>query len=202
MATLKKLKKDYELYSRLYADVACNADLKGIDRLNDQAEAPRALTLDKFNAYLDELVKQEKIKRTREALDQVMETIAPTGTPFLAIPNPLMKEHADPIDIMIENKSGSLNIDLLNKDHEMKQKIKQKHMMGILLHRHPCTSAQMAEKLAMHVDEARPLLEKLFKGGQIAVAKVYDKPSQKRASYRLWAAKSNDFKPAEVEQLL
>ena len=75
-------------------------------------------------------------------------------------------------------------------------------MMGILLHRHPCTSAQMAEKLAMHVDEARPLLEKLFKGGQIAVAKVYDKPSQKRASYRLWAAKSNDFKPAEVEQLL
>jgi hypothetical protein len=131
-----------------------------------------------------------------------METISPTETPFLAIPNPLMKEHAYPIDIMIENKSGSLNIDLLNKDHEMKQKIKQKHMMGILLHRHPCTSAQMAEKLAMHVDEARPLLEKLFKGGQIAVAKVYDKPSQKRASYRLWAAKSNDFKPAEVEQSL
>ena len=152
------------------------------------------LSIDRF----DPLV----ITSIRKALDEVMETISPTETPFLAIPNPLMKEHADPIDIMIENKSGSLNIDLLNKDHEMKQKIKQKHMMGILLHRHPCTSAQMAEKLAMHVDEARPLLEKLFKGGQIAVAKVYDKPSQKRASYRLWAAKSNDFKPAEVEQLL
>lgn len=202
MATLKKLKADYELYSRLYADVACNAELKDSDWVRDIAKTSRLLILDKFNAYLDELVEQEKIKRTREALDQVIETISPTETPFLAIPNPLMKEHADPIDIMIENKSGSLNIDLLNKDHEMKQKIKQKHMMGILLHRHPCTSAQMAEKLAMHVDEARPLLEKLFKGGQIAVAKVYDKPSQKRASYRLWAAKSNDFKPAEVEQLL
>jgi len=202
MASLKKLKADYELYGRIYAAVACNAELKDSDRVRDIARTSRSLTLNKFNDHLNELVKQEKIKRTREALDQVMETIAPTGTPFLAIPNPLMKEHADPIDIMIENKSGSLNIDLLNKDHEMKQKIKQKHMMGILLHRHPCTSAQMAEKLAMHVDEARPLLEKLFKGGQIAVAKVYDKPSQKRASYRLWAAKSNDFKPAEVEQLL
>ena len=202
MASLKKLKADHELYGRLYADVACNAELKDSDWVRDIAKTSRLLTLDKFNAYLDELVEQEKIKRTREALDQVMETTNPTETPFLAIPNPLIREHADPIDIMIENKSGSLNIDLLNKDHEMKQKIKQKHMMGILLHRHPCTSAQMAEKLAMHVDEARPLLEKLFKGGQIAVAKVYDKPSQKRASYRLWAAKSNDFKPAEVEQSL
>lgn len=202
MATLKKLKADYEFWSAAYADVACSAESKDNERLRDQAEASRKLAKDAFDAYLDELKNQEKIKRTRETLDQVIETIDPTETPFLAIPNPLMKEHADPIDIMIENKSGSLNIDLLNKDHEMKQKIKQKHMMGILLHRHPCTSAQMAEKLAMHVDEARPLLEKLFKGGQIAVAKVYDKPSQKRASYRLWAAKSNDFKPAEVEQLL
>ena len=202
MATLKKLKADCELYGRLYADVACSAELKDSDRVRDIARTSRSLTLDKFNDYLDELVKQEKIKRTREALGEVIKVISPSETPFRAIPNPLMKEHADPIDIMIENKSGSLNIDLLNKDHEMKQKIKQKHMMGILLHRHPCTSAQMAEKLAMHVDEARPLLEKLFKGGQIAVAKVYDKPSQKRASYRLWAAKSNDFKPAEVEQSL
>lgn len=202
MATLKKLKADYEFWSAAYADVACSAESKDNERLRDQAEASRKLAKDAFDAYLDELKNQEKIKRTRETLDQVIETIDPTETPFLAIPNPLMKEHADPIDIMIENKSGSLNIDLLNKDHEMKQKIKQKHMMGILLHRHPCTSAQMAEKLAMHVDEARPLLEKLFKGGQIAVAKVYDKPSQKRASYRLWAAKSNDFKPAEVEQSL
>ena len=202
MASLKKLKADYEFGSIAYADVAVNADLKDNDWVRDIAQAAYEVTRDAFDAYLDELKNQEKIKRTREALDQVMETIAPTETPFLAIPNPLMKEHADPIDIMIENKSGSLNIDLLNKDHEMKQKIKQKHMMGILLHRHPCTSAQMAEKLAMHVDEARPLLEKLFKGGQIAVAKVYDKPSQKRASYRLWAAKSNDFKPAEVEQSL
>mgnify|MGYP003643598314 CR=1 FL=1 len=152
--------------------------------------------------WIGERIQQVEIASIREALGEVIKVISPTESPFLAIPNPLMKEHADPIDIMIENKSGSLNIDLLNKDHEMKQKIKQKHMMGILLHRHPCTSAQMAEKLAMHVDEARPLLEKLFKGGQIAVAKVYDKPSQKRASYRLWAAKSNDFKPAEVEQLL
>ena len=152
--------------------------------------------------WIGERIQQVEIASIREALGEVIKVISPTETPFLAIPNPLIKEHADPIDIMIENKSGSLNIDLLNKDHEMKQKIKQKHMMGILLHRHPCTSAQMAEKLAMHVDEARPLLEKLFKGGQIAVAKVYDKPSQKRASYRLWAAKSNDFKPAEVEQLL
>ena len=152
--------------------------------------------------WIGERIQQVEIASLREALGEVIKVISPTESPFLAIPNPLMKEHADPIDIMIENKSGSLNIDLLNKDHEMKQKIKQKHMMGILLHRHPCTSAQMAEKLAMHVDEARPLLEKLFKGGQIAVAKVYDKPSQKRASYRLWAAKSNDFKPAEVEQLL
>ena len=202
MASLKKLKADYEFGSIAYADVAVNADLKDNDWVRDIAQAAYEVTRDAFDAYLDELKNQEKIKRTREALDQVIETIDPTETPFLAIPNPLMKEHADPIDIMIENKSGSLNIDLLNKDHEMKQKIKQKHMMGILLHRHPCTSAQMAEKLAMHVDEARPLLEKLFKGGQIAVAKVYDKPSQKRASYRLWAAKSNDFKPAEVEQLL
>ena len=202
MASLKKLKADYEFGSIAYADVAVNADLKDNDWVRDIAQAAYEVTRDAFDAYLDELKNQEKIKRTREALDQVMETISPTETPFLAIPNPLMKEHADPIDIMIENKSGSLNIDLLNKDHEMKQKIKQKHMMGILLHRHPCTSAQMAEKLAMHVDEARPLLEKLFKGGQIAVAKVYDKPSQKRASYRLWAAKSNDFKPAEVEQSL
>jgi DNA (cytosine-5)-methyltransferase 1 len=152
--------------------------------------------------WIGERIQQVEIASLREALGEVIKVIDPTESPFRAIPNPLMKEHADPIDIMIENKSGSLNIDLLNKDHEMKQKIKQKHMMGILLHRHPCTSAQMAEKLAMHVDEARPLLEKLFKGGQIAVAKVYDKPSQKRASYRLWAAKSNDFKPAEVEQSL
>ena len=202
MATLKKLKSKYELYSSLYADIACNLELKNVDRLSDQSEVSRSLAVDAFNAYLDELKNQEKVKKTREALSQVMDTIAPTESPFRAIPNPLIKEYADPIDIMIENKSGSLNIDLLNKDHEMKQKIKQKHMMGILLHRHPCTSAQMAEKLAMHVDEARPLLEKLFKGGQIAVAKVYDKPSQKRASYRLWAAKSNDFKPAEVEQSL
>ena len=202
MATLKKLKSKYELYSSLYADIACNLELKNVDRLSDQSEVSRSLAVDVFNAYLDELKNQEKVKKTREALSQVMDTIAPTESPFRAIPNPLIKEYADPIDIMIENKSGSLNIDLLNKDHEMKQKLKQKHMMGILLHRHPCTSAQMAEKLAMHVDEARPLLEKLFKGGQIAVAKVYDKPSQKRASYRLWAAKSNDFKPAEVEQSL
>ena len=202
MVKLKKLKADYEFGSIAYADVAVNADLKDNDWVRDIAQAAYEVTRDAFDAYLDELKNQEKIKRTREALDQVMETIDPTKSPFRAIPNPLIKEHADPIDIMIENKSGSLNIDLLNKDHEMKQKIKQKHMMGILLHRHPCTSAQMAEKLAMHVDEARPLLEKLFKGGQIAVAKVYDKPSQKRASYRLWAAKSNDFKPAEVEQLL
>ena len=202
MATLKKLKSKYELYSSLYADIACNLELKNVDRLSDQSEVSRSLAVDAFNAYLDELKNQEKVKRTREALGEVIETISPTESPFRAIPNPLIKEYADPIDIMIENKSGSLNIDLLNKDHEMKQKIKQKHMMGILLHRHPCTSAQMAEKLAMHVDEARPLLEKLFKGGQIAVAKVYDKPSQKRASYRLWAAKSNDFKPAEVEQSL
>ena len=202
MTSLKKLKADYEFGSIAYAGVAVNADLKDSAWVRDIARAAYEVARDAFDAYLDELKNQEKIKRTREALDQVMETIAPTETPFLAIPNPLMKEHADPIDIMIENKSGSLNIDLLNKDHEMKQKIKQKHMMGILLHRHPCTSAQMAEKLAMHVDEARPLLEKLFKGGQIAVAKVYDKPSQKRASYRLWAAKSNDFKPAEVEQSL
>ena len=152
--------------------------------------------------WIGKRIQQVEIASLREALGEVIKVIDPTESPFRAIPNPLMKEHADPIDIMIENKSGSLNIDLLNKDHEMKQKIKQKHMMGILLHRHPCTSAQMAEKLAMHVDEARPLLEKLFKGGQIAVAKVYDKPSQKRASYRLWAAKSNDFKPAEVEQSL
>ena len=152
--------------------------------------------------WIGERIQQVEIASLREALGEVIKVISPTETPFLAIPNPLIREHADPIDIMIENKSGSLNIDLLNKDHEMKQKIKQKHMMGILLHRHPCTSAQMAEKLAMHVDEARPLLEKLFKGGQIAVAKVYDKPSQKRASYRLWAAKTNDFKSAEVEQSL
>jgi len=103
MATLKKLKKDYELYSRLYADVACNADLKGIDRLNDQAEAPRALTLDKFNAYLDELVKQEKIKRTREALDQVMETIAPTETPFLTKPKPMISNDQKMTISLIEN---------------------------------------------------------------------------------------------------
>ena len=92
MATLKKLKADYELYGRLYAAVTCNADLKGIDRLNDHAEASRALAVDAFNAYLDELLKQEKIKRTREALDQVMETIAPTDTPFLRKPKPMTKE--------------------------------------------------------------------------------------------------------------
>ena len=73
MATLKKLKSKYELYSSLYADIACNLDLKGIDRLNDQAEASRAVAVDAFNAYLDELKQQEKIKRTREALNRVME---------------------------------------------------------------------------------------------------------------------------------
>jgi hypothetical protein len=94
MATLKKLKTDYEFWSGAYADVACNADLKGIDRLNDHAEASRALAVDAFNAYLDELKNQEKIKKTREALEQVMETIAPTETPFFAKPKPLTKEQS------------------------------------------------------------------------------------------------------------
>jgi len=92
MATLKKLKSDYEFLSGAYADVACSADLKGIDRLNDQAEASRSLAVDAFNAYLDELKNQEKVKRTREALDQVMETIDPTETPFIATSKPLIKE--------------------------------------------------------------------------------------------------------------
>jgi len=92
MATLKKLKSDYEFWSVAYADVSCSADLKGIDRLNDQAEASRALAVDAFNAYLDELKQQEKIKKTREALDQVMEAIDPTETPFFAKPKPLIKE--------------------------------------------------------------------------------------------------------------
>jgi len=92
MATLKKLKKDYEFWSGAYASVACNAESKNSDWVRDIATASRSLTLDKFNAYLDELVKQEKIKRTREALDQVIETIAPTETPFFAKPKPLTKE--------------------------------------------------------------------------------------------------------------
>ena len=82
MATLKKLKSDYEFWCGAYASVACNAELKDSNWVRDIARASRLLTLDKFNAYLDELVKQEKTKRTREALDQVMETIDPTETPF------------------------------------------------------------------------------------------------------------------------
>jgi hypothetical protein len=86
MATLKKLKSDYEFWCGAYADVACNAELKDSNWVRDIARASRLLTLDKFNAYLDELVKQEKTKRTREALDQVMETIAPTETPLFTKP--------------------------------------------------------------------------------------------------------------------
>ena len=92
MATLKKLKSDYEFWSGAYASVACNAELKDSDWVRDIARASRSLTLDKFNAYLDEIVKQEKIKRTREALDQAMEAIDPTETPFFAKPKPLIKE--------------------------------------------------------------------------------------------------------------
>lgn len=94
MATLKKLKTDYEFWSGAYADVACNAESKDSDWVRDLARASRSLTLDKFNAYLDELVEQKNIKRTREALDQVMETISPTETPFLAKPKPLTKEQS------------------------------------------------------------------------------------------------------------
>ena len=86
MATLKKLKSDYEFWCGAYANVACNAELKDSNWVRDIARASRLLTLDKFNAYLDELVKQEKTKRTREALDQVMETIAPTETPLFTKP--------------------------------------------------------------------------------------------------------------------
>ena len=86
MATLKKLKSDYEFWCGAYASVACNAELKDSNWVRDIARASRLLTLDKFNAYLDELVKQEKTKRTREALDQVMETIAPTETPLFTKP--------------------------------------------------------------------------------------------------------------------
>tara|TARA_R110001592_G_scaffold75679_1_gene228957 strand:+ start:666 stop:950 length:285 start_codon:yes stop_codon:yes gene_type:complete len=86
MATLKKLKADYEFWCGAYASVACNAELKDSNWVRDIARASRLLTLDKFNAYLDELVKQEKTKRTREALDQVMETIAPTETPLFTKP--------------------------------------------------------------------------------------------------------------------
>jgi len=103
MATLKKLKADYELYSRLYADVACSAELKDSDRLKDHNEVSRSLTLDKFNAYLDELVKQEEIKRTREALGQVMETIAPTKTPFLTKPKPMISNDQKMTISLIEN---------------------------------------------------------------------------------------------------
>ena len=92
MATLKKLKSDYEFWSGAYADVACSAELKDSDWVRDIARASRALAVDAFNAYLDKLKQQEKIKRTREALDQVMETIDPTETPFIATSKPLIKE--------------------------------------------------------------------------------------------------------------
>lgn len=86
MATLKKLKADYELYSRLYADIACSVDLKKSDRLKYHDEVSRAVAVDAFNAYLDELKNQEKIKRTREALHQVIEIISPTKTPLFSKP--------------------------------------------------------------------------------------------------------------------
>lgn len=94
MATLKKLKKDYEFWSGAYASVACNAESTDNERLREQAEFSRALAVDAFNAYLDELKEQEKNRKTREALDQVMETIAPTETPFFAKPKPLTKEQS------------------------------------------------------------------------------------------------------------
>ena len=103
MATLKKLKANYELYGRLYADVACSAELKDSDRLKDHAEASRALAVDAFNTYLNELVKQEKIKRSRKALDQVMETIAPTETPFLTKPKPMISNDQKMTISLIEN---------------------------------------------------------------------------------------------------
>ena len=59
MATLKKLKSDYEFWCGAYASVACNAELKDSNWVRDIARASRLLTLDKFNAYLDELVKEE-----------------------------------------------------------------------------------------------------------------------------------------------
>ena len=92
MATLKKLKSDYEFWCGAYASVACNAELKDSNWVRDIARASRLLTLDKFNAYLDELVKQEKTKRTREALDQVMEAIDPTETPFFTKPKSAEKD--------------------------------------------------------------------------------------------------------------
>ena len=58
MATLKKLKKDYEFWSGAYASVACNAESKDNERLREQAEFSRALAVDAFNAYLDELKEQ------------------------------------------------------------------------------------------------------------------------------------------------
>ena len=103
MATLKKLKSKYELYSRLYADIACNLELKNIDRLSDQSEASRSLAVDAFNAYLDELKNQEKVKKTREALNQVMDTIAPTETPFRAKPKPLTSNDQKMTISLIEN---------------------------------------------------------------------------------------------------
>ena len=103
MATLKKLKADYELYGRLYADVACNAELKDSDRLKDHNEVSRELAVDAFNAYLDELKNQEKIKRTREALHQVIETIAPTETPFLTKPKPMISNDKKMTISLIEN---------------------------------------------------------------------------------------------------
>ena len=92
MAYLKKLKNNYEFWGDAYADVACTADLKNSDWLRNLANASRSLAVNKFNTYLDELVEQEKTKRTREALDQVMEAIDPTETPFFIKPKSAEKD--------------------------------------------------------------------------------------------------------------
>ena len=103
MATLKKLKADYEFWSVVYSDVACSAESKDNERLRDQAEASRELAKDAFNDYLDELKNQKKIKRSRKALDQVMETIAPTETPFLTKPKPIISNDQKMTISLIEN---------------------------------------------------------------------------------------------------